>query len=137
MVAPSVFWFLSYIPYGGFLRAVYPRRHCLKPDAARGEFVRSCFRGFRDFRGFHRLVRDRGPRVTWAEMARSPRRLPRRPADSLALPLQHTQTDSRPLMFRHDMLFDFFIFFDNIPLYFLFFLFRDWRTRKPALVFCI
>lgn len=41
---------------------------------------------------FRLLVRDRGPRVTWAGMARSPMRLPRRPADSPASPLQHTHT---------------------------------------------
>jgi len=67
-------------------------------DACGGPVRRSCPRRFR------RVGRGRGPRVTWAGMARSPRRLPRQPADSPALPLQHTQRDSRPLMFRHDQL---------------------------------
>lgn len=79
-------------------RAGVPHQACRSPppDACGGPVRRSCPRRFR------RAGQVRGPRVTWAGMARSPRRLPRRPADSLALPLQHTQTDSRPLMFRHD-----------------------------------
>lgn len=72
------------------------------PDVCDGPVRRSCPRRFR------RIRRGRGPRVTWAGMARSPRRLPRRPADSPALPLQHTQRDSRPLMFRHDQLWSLF-----------------------------
>lgn len=77
-------------------RAGVPHRVRRSPDACGGPVWRSCPRRFR------RAGRERGPRVTWAGMARSPRRLPRRPADSPALPLQHTQRDSRPLMFRHD-----------------------------------
>lgn len=61
-----------------------PRRRPTADDEACGEFVRRWVRSFRQ------LVRNRGPRVTWAGMARSPMRLPRRPADSPALPLQHT-----------------------------------------------
>lgn len=68
--------------------ALHWARRSPPPDVCGGPVQRSCPR--------------RGPRVTWAGMARSPRRLPRRPADSPALPLQHTQRDSRPLMFRHD-----------------------------------
>lgn len=68
--------------------ALHRARRSPPPDVCDGPVERSCPR--------------RGPRVTWAGMARSPRRLPRRPADSPALPLQHTQRDSRPLMFRHD-----------------------------------
>lgn len=52
-------------------------------DETCDEFVQRWVRLFRQ------QVRDRGPRVTWAGMARSPMRLPRRPADSPASPLQH------------------------------------------------
>lgn len=58
---------------------------------------------------FRLLVRDRGPRVTWAGMARSPMRLPRRPADSPASPLQHTHTHR-----YRGSLIDFFSFSKNV-----------------------
>lgn len=59
---------------------------CSQPSDACGE--REPVRRYP--RRFRRVWQKRGPRVTWAGMARSPRRLPRRPADSPALPLQHT-----------------------------------------------
>lgn len=60
-------------------------------DETCDEFVQRWVRLFRQ------QVRDRGPRVTWAGMARSPMRLPRRPADSPASPLQHIHIHRVPI----------------------------------------
>lgn len=104
-------------------------RHSPPPDACDGPVRRSCPRRFR------RAGRGRGPRVTWAGMARSPRRLPRRPADLPALPLQHTQRDSRPLMFRHDYSEAFTkrarLLFPAVAVALLF---RRWRPAAPETV---
>lgn len=82
-----------------------PRRSPAAGDEARGEFVRMRVRSFRQ------LVRDRGPRVTWAGMARSPMRLPRRPADSPALPLQHTHTIPGTSLISSRKYISYFVFF--------------------------
>lgn len=96
------------------------------PDVCGGPVRRSCPRRFR------RVRRGRGPRVTWAGMARSPRRLPRRPADSPALPLQHTQRDSRPLMFRSRSLWSAY-WTRAFHFQLLLLLFERWRPAAPEI----
>lgn len=92
---------------------LFPRRRLDPPKAAcprycrasgQERFQRSLPDGCDGFvRSFRWRVRERqGLWVTWAEKAISPRQLPRRPADSPALPLQQTPSFIQPIKIDGD-----------------------------------